>query len=341
LRKYGSDIDRRDFIRALTALFFLTGTAGCSQTAGTTAPSTKLTSSIPAIIPLPGTNLTSNIVTATASLSTTSTPTLSLSAMATTSTPPTTILPASTSQKSTLPSGTMPQITTSTVPQTTASSPPDSKPVVKIKWFAQSSFLITSSREIKIVTDPYTPTSDLSAIAEAADIVTVSHEHSDHNNTASVLGSPQIIRVTTQAKGIAFKAIASYHDNTQGKQRGSNTIFAFEVDGLNICHLGDLGHLLDDNQLKAIARVDVLLIPVGGYYTIDAAMASQVVSQLNPKVIIPMHYKTEKMTSTPLATVDDFLKSKSNVIRQDTSVIELDTASLPAEAQIIVLKPSR
>jgi L-ascorbate metabolism protein UlaG (beta-lactamase superfamily) len=228
-----------------------------------------------------------------------------------------------------------------TVPQTTASTLPENKPAVRIKWFAQSSFLVTSSKETKIVTDPYAPTSDLSAIAEAADIVTVSHEHSDHNNTASVLGSPQIIRSTTQAKGIAFRAIASYHDNTQGKQRGSNTIFAFEVDGLKICHLGDLGHLLDDNQIREIAGVDVLFIPVGGYYTIDAAMASQVVSQLNPKVIIPMHYKTERMTSSPLATVDDFLKGKSNVIHPDTSVIELKAAELPAEAQIVVLKPSR
>jgi L-ascorbate metabolism protein UlaG (beta-lactamase superfamily) len=308
LRKYGSETNRRDFIRAVAALFFLSGTAGCSQTAVTTGASSNLTSSVLIKTPAP-----SNVVT--------------------TNTPVTTTLPASTSQSTTLPS--------STFPQTTTSALPEIKPMVRIKWFAQSSFLVTSSNETRIITDPYTPTSDLSPIAEAADLVTVSHEHSDHNNTASVLGSPQIIRATTQAKGITFKAIASYHDNTQGSQRGSNTIFAFEVDGLKICHLGDLGHLLDDNQLKEIALVDVLFIPVGGYYTIDAAMASQVVSQLNPKIIIPMHYKTERMTSTPLATVDDFLKGKNNVIRQDTSVIEIMPAELPAEAQIVVLKPSR
>lgn len=120
--------------------------------------------------------------------------------------------------------------------------------------------------------------------------------------------------------------------------RGSNTIFCFVVDGIRVCHLGDLGHLLDDRQVKELGSVDILFIPVGGYFTIDAGAATQVCNQLQPGVIMPMHYRTGKSMPMPISGVDEFLKGKSNVSRQDLSEVEFKAA--PAGTQIIVLKPA-
>lgn len=225
-------------------------------------------------------------------------------------------------------------------------SPPPPTPQVsaplKIKWLGQSAFVITSSRGVKIITDPYTTSERLAygEIGESADIVTVSHEHGDHNNVAAVGGNPQVVKATAEVKGIEFKATPAYHDASQGKQRGNNTIFSFEVDKIRIAHLGDLGHLLSEEQLAGIGKVDILLIPVGGNYTIDAAAASQVVDQLKPSVVIPMHYKIDKIT-LPVAGVEEFLQGKKNVTQLDTSEVEFRYGQLPSSTQIIVLKPAR
>jgi len=178
-------------------------------------------------------------------------------------------------------------------------------------------------------------------ITESADIVTVSHHHHDHGNVAVVKGNPEVVsRVgRTKARGIEVKGIASYHDEVGGELRGNNIIFCFEVDGIRVCHLGDLGHLLDDKQVKEIGSVDILLIPVGGYYTIDAKAATEVCDQLKPKVIIPMHYKTEKGIPN-IVGVGEFLGGKANVTRLDTSQAEFKPGELPATSQIIVLKPA-
>jgi L-ascorbate metabolism protein UlaG (beta-lactamase superfamily) len=121
--------------------------------------------------------------------------------------------------------------------------------------------------------------------------------------------------------------------------RGNNTIFCFDVGGIRVCHLGDLGHLLDDRQVKEIGNVDILLIPVGGYFTIDARAASQVCNQLKPSIIMPMHYKTEKGIPGVVG-VDEFLKGKDNVSQQDLSEVEFKQGELPPPSQIIVLKPA-
>jgi L-ascorbate metabolism protein UlaG (beta-lactamase superfamily) len=214
---------------------------------------------------------------------------------------------------------------------------------MKIKCLGHSAFVITSDSGVKIITDPYATGPDLTygEITESADIVTVSHGHLDHSNVAAVKGNPQVIRKagSSTAKGIDFKGIASYHDDAKGSLRGNNIIFCFEVDGVKVCHLGDLGHRLDDRQLKDIGSVDILLIPVGGYFTIDAQVAAQVCNQLKPRVIIPMHYRTEKSFPN-IAGVDEFLKGKDNVIRQDSSEVEFKAGELPAASQIIVLKPA-
>jgi len=212
---------------------------------------------------------------------------------------------------------------------------------MKIKFLGHATFVITSDAGVKIITDPYETGPDLTygEITESADIVTVSHGHLDHCNVAAVRGNPEVVSRAgrSKAKGIEVKGIASYHDEAGGSLRGNNVIFCFELDGIRVCHLGDLGHLLDDKQVKEIGSVDILLIPVGGYYTIDAKVATQVCNQLKPKVIIPMHYKTEKSIPNILG-VDEFLGGKANVTRLDTSQVEFKPGELSAATQIIVLK---
>ncbi|OGO01205.1 MAG: hypothetical protein A2Y90_06800 [Chloroflexi bacterium RBG_13_52_12] len=212
---------------------------------------------------------------------------------------------------------------------------------MKIKYLAHSAFLITSDNGTKIITDPYETSEGLKheAIKETADIVTVSHEHGDHNNVGAVKGNPKVVKASAEVKGIKIKAVPAAHDDKNGSQRGKNTIFCFEVDGINVCHTGDLGHTLTAEQVKAIGKVNVLMVPVGGFFTIDAATASKVCDQLKPAVIIPMHFKTDKL-NFPIAGVEDFLKGKSNVTRSNDSEIELKAGKLPGAPQIIVLKQS-
>jgi len=212
---------------------------------------------------------------------------------------------------------------------------------MKIKYLGHSSFVITSDSGIKIIIDPYEAGGALGygRIEESADIVIVSHDHFDHNNVAAVRGNPELVTgaVTTKIKGIEFKGIPSYHDDAGGRQRGKNTIFCFEVDGIRVCHLGDLGHQLSAQQVADLSKVDILLIPVGGSVTIDAKVASQVGDKLAPRVIIPMHYKTAKC-ALPIAGVDEFLRGKEGVNKLDASEVEFKQGELPAQTQIIVLK---
>jgi len=211
---------------------------------------------------------------------------------------------------------------------------------MKIKWLGHASFMVTSEAGTRIITDPYAIRETLTygEIKESADIVTVSHEHTDHNNVAAVRGNPEIVRGTAKVKGIEFKGISCYHDGSKGQQRGSNTILCFEVDGIRVCHLGDLGHQLNDKQVAELGSVDILLIPVGGFFTIDAKVASQVCDRLKPKVIIPMHFRNDKCAFT-IAGVDEFLKGKRDVSRLGASEVEFKQGGLPAATKTVVLRP--
>jgi len=212
---------------------------------------------------------------------------------------------------------------------------------MKIKYLGHASFMITSDAGTRIIADPYASRPDLNygEIKESADIVTVSHDHSDHNNVAAVRGNPRVVRGTAKVKGIEFKGIPAYHDEVKGAQRGNNTIICFEVDGIRICHMGDIGHRLSDTQVAEVGKVDILLIPVGGFFTIDAKVASQVCDAVKPRVIIPMHFKTSKC-AFPIAEVDEFLRGKKGVSRLDTSEAEFKQGALPTTTQVIVLKPA-
>jgi len=212
---------------------------------------------------------------------------------------------------------------------------------MKIKWLGHATLLITSETGTKIITDPYVTGGDLSygEIKESADIVTVSHEHFDHANVAAIGGNPEVVRETAEIKGMKFDGISTHHDEAGGSRRGNNTIICFEVDEMRVCHLGDLGHTLSDKQVTEVGKVDILIVPVGGFFTIDAKAASQVCEQLAPRVIIPMHYKNDRC-SFPIAGVDEFIQGKGNVSLLDASEVEFKPGELPASTQIIVLKPA-
>lgn len=214
---------------------------------------------------------------------------------------------------------------------------------MKVKWLGHACFLITSKGGVRIITDPYAVGGGInySPIEETADIVVVSHGHSDHNNVSAVRGTPEVVEGsgTRTAKGIQFRGIATYHDTSQGKERGPNTVFCFNVDDIRLCHLGDLGHMLSPEQITEIGAVDILFVPVGGFYTIDASVASQVCDKLKPKVAIPMHFKTPKC-AYPIAGVEDFLKGKENVKRVGESEVELEREELPATTEIVLLQPA-
>lgn len=213
-----------------------------------------------------------------------------------------------------------------------------------IQWLGHSCFLIITAGGKKIITDPYTPgafqgTLDYGPIGISPNIVTVSHQHADH---ANVEGLPNHFEVVTRSGervvgGIKIKGIEAYHDAEGGALRGLNVIFVLDIDGLKVCHLGDLGDTLTPQQVDRIGPVDVLLIPVGGYYTVGPDKADVIIGQLHPKIVIPMHYLTEKVGFT-MGPVDDFLRGKQNVVHQDSSEVELDRQRLPDEQQIIVLK---
>ena len=168
---------------------------------------------------------------------------------------------------------------------------------MKIKWFGQSCFRITAENGIKIVMDPYANMFGYKLPKIDANIVTTSHNHRDHNNVSAVKGNFVHIKDpgTFSQEGIDIKGIQTFHDKVSGNKRGKNIVYNFRIDGLNICHCGDLGHLLSPEQINEIGKVDILLLPIGGRATLDASGAAEVMKQLNPAVVIPMHYRTKAL----------------------------------------------
>ena len=213
-----------------------------------------------------------------------------------------------------------------------------------ITWLGHAAFLITTAEGRAIITDPYEAGAYGGALAyqpitHTADVVTVSHQHADHYHPQGIQGHPQIVMGAGahQAGGFTIKGIAAFHDPSEGAERGDNTMFVFNVDGLSVCHFGDLGHIPDEQQMAELGHVDVALIPVGGCYTIDAREATQIIETLAPPVVIPMHYKTDAC-AFPIAAVDDFLRGKTHVHRPGRSELALTKDRLPATTHIYVLE---
>jgi L-ascorbate metabolism protein UlaG (beta-lactamase superfamily) len=225
-----------------------------------------------------------------------------------------------------------------------------SRPVAYLTWYGQSCFLLESASGARIVMDPiptnigYLPPADLHA-----DAVTISHEHPDHTNVALVQGKPRVLRgLTADRKGwvkidekikdIAVRSVGVYHDGKRGAETGLDTVFIFEIGGVRIAHLGDLGHALTDQQLSAIGSVDVVLVPVGGTYTVDAQEATHVADQIRPRLmIIPMHFKTDAVTIKELAPIDAFIAGRPNVRHEKGNRIALTGLRSKPSAEVVVL----
>jgi L-ascorbate metabolism protein UlaG (beta-lactamase superfamily) len=225
------------------------------------------------------------------------------------------------------------------------------RPVAYLTWYGQSCFLLESATGTRVVMDPipsnigYLPPADLHA-----DAVTVSHEHPDHNNVALVRGKPRILRGLTpdkkgwikideKVKDISIRSVGVYHDDKKGAEIGLDTVFVFEVGGVRIAHLGDLGHTLTDQEISDIGSVDVVLVPVGGMWTLDAHKATQVIDQIRPRLVtIPMHYRTDVLTIKELATVDGFLAGRSNVRRETGARLAITGLRSRQSAETVVLR---
>ncbi|MCD6283747.1 MBL fold metallo-hydrolase [bacterium] len=211
-----------------------------------------------------------------------------------------------------------------------------------ITYYGHSCFKITNhGGHITIVTDPFDKKIGLKPPRISADIVTISHFHHDHDNVKTIGGEPFIVDGPGEyeIKGIKIKGVDSFHDDNKGKERGLNTIYVMEVDGIKVCHLGDLGqkHLFN-SQVEELSQVDVLMIPVGGVYTINGKEAIEIINQIDPKVVIPMHYLLPKLT-IKLDPLDKFLREIGLSSVKPVDKLTLKKKDLKeGEARVIVMK---
>lgn len=193
---------------------------------------------------------------------------------------------------------------------------------------------------VTLTTDPYDQSIGLKVPNFESDIVTVSHGHSDHSNVKALRGNPFIINTAGEYdyKGIGVHGVESFHDDKNGKDRGVNIVYRIEIDDISVSHLGDLGHVLDDKQLDLLVGTDILLIPVGGKFTLDAKKAVEVVSQVEPRIVIPMHYKTKDL-NLDIDGVDKFIK-ELGIRATEEDKLKIAKKDLPQEdMELVILNP--
>lgn len=215
-----------------------------------------------------------------------------------------------------------------------------------ISWLGQSCFKLQdkiNGRDVTVITDPFDPTDTGLKLPTnlAADIVTVSYDHKDHNFVQAISGQPFIINMAGEYEvgGVSIDGIDSNHDDQDGAERGHNLMFRLEFSDLVVSHLGDLGSLLEAKQLERLAGTDVLIVPVGGIYTVDAKKAVEAINQIEPKMIIPMHYKIDGL-KIDLNPVEDFIKAIGLVPTTDNK-LKISRRDLDSEnTQLIVLTPA-
>ncbi|MCA9750165.1 MAG: MBL fold metallo-hydrolase, partial [Romboutsia sp.] len=203
---------------------------------------------------------------------------------------------------------------------------------MEIKYLGCSSFLIKDKiedSEVKLLIDPFDNTHTSYKIAkQVTDIVTVSHQHEDHNNLDMLENNDYFLAETPgeyEVKFLKFYGYKSYHDESNGKERGGNTIFVYDFPTAKICHLGDLGHVLSGDFDADLSDIDILMIPVGGHYTLPVKKIKEVIDAIDPRIVIPMHYKTDKQyADSELITVDEFL-SKIGVQRETVDTLKIKT----------------
>ncbi|RLE92162.1 MAG: Zn-dependent hydrolase [Thermoprotei archaeon] len=213
--------------------------------------------------------------------------------------------------------------------------------MVIVKWHRHACFEIRGS-SVTVVIDPHDGASlGIAPPSCKGDVILVTHDHFDHN-AVSIVAKPDseilvMLRGEKTVKGVYVKGIKTYHDKFEGRQRGENTVYLFIVDGIRFAHLGDLGHVLNESEIKELGEVDVLFIPVGGTYTIGAKEAAEIVNKLSPKLVMPMHYKIPGL-ELPLSEVDKFA-SKFEKVEEKPNEVEVTKENLPEPVTIWVLSP--
>ena len=215
---------------------------------------------------------------------------------------------------------------------------------MQIKWYGHAAFKITTESGTRVIIDPYQSGFSGDAlsygkITDEAEVVITSHAHGDHNYVKDIQGRYEHIRDAGKYEiaDVRIETIPTFHDESKGKERGKNLISVIAADRLTLAHLGDLGHGLDQDILKKIGPVDILLLPVGGFYTIDAGTAGKIMSDIHPKITIPMHYKTQKC-GFPITGVDAFTGGRKGVRILRKSELEITRESLPNDLEIVVLQ---
>lgn len=193
-------------------------------------------------------------------------------------------------------------------------------------------------KQAAIITDPFPPDLGYTLGKPTADIATISHQHPSHSYGKGIDGEPKIINGPGEyeIKGVLIIGIATFHDANGGKEKGKNTVYLIEIDGITVCHLGDLGHVLTTEQVEEIDDVDVLLLPVGGGATINASTAAEVLRQIEPRVVIPMHYKTPVL-ERELGPVDSFFKEMGIERPASQPKLSLNPSNLPLSTQVFLL----
>jgi L-ascorbate metabolism protein UlaG (beta-lactamase superfamily) len=208
-----------------------------------------------------------------------------------------------------------------------------------ITWLGHSCFRIRGSQAV-IITDPFPPGMGYTLGKQTADIVTISHPHPGHSYDQGITSPHRLVKGPGEYEisGVLILGITAYHDAVKGQSKGKITPYLMEIDGITVCHLGDIGHILDDEQIEELGNIDILLLPVGGVSTINASMAAQTVRKVEPKVVIPMHYKTPQ-TTRDLEGVDGFLKEMGQAQIEPRPKFTVSKSNLPLTLQVIVLTP--
>jgi L-ascorbate metabolism protein UlaG (beta-lactamase superfamily) len=215
---------------------------------------------------------------------------------------------------------------------------------MKITYLGHAAFELTLESGTKVVFDPYTSGAfggslAYGPIAGQFDVAVVSHDHDDHACKGVLSRAKNVVNKAGRHSvgDMVIESVATFHDETKGSQRGKNLISVVEADGLRIAHLGDIGHAITAKEYPLLGGVDVMMIPVGGHFTIDASTAARIVKAFGPKIVIPMHYRTAKV-DFPITPVENFTRLMDNVEQAGSSEIVVTKLSLPAKLKVVVLQ---
>lgn len=217
---------------------------------------------------------------------------------------------------------------------------------MEISWFGHSCFALRG-KNVTLITDPFSPQQGSSQGETlrlgkvTASIVTISHNHPGHNYAEAVGGNPRVVRGPGEYEisDVLITGVPSYHDGKRGQEQGRNTIYVIHIDDVVVCHLGDLGHTLQEEQLEEVADADVLLIPISGQHTINAAQAAEVISQVEPRIVIPMHYRpsSSEVPDSP-GPLDKFCREMGVEVMHRQPKLTITRTSVPAETQVVILE---